>query len=156
MNAYNIVPIKIMSLYIGCGISGRATFSPPIGKIVGTLNEWVYYTTESDNNESEGKKMKNYQATEPINVSILVKPLGTISGDHLFTLSKKLAETVEETKRIFSGHWSPLERISPKKQDQWLNRRDVIEFLIENGYATPYKNYSVGELVHYGIYKFID
>lgn len=148
--------ILILASYFGCKAQIKTQTSRAF---TGFLNEVSVIKNNSHfaiSMDLKGPSRVSCHLLEQI--CLLVKPLEIISGDHLFYLSKILGFPIEEIKAILSGKWliGKESKLLFALQNDWLNRRDVTEFLRENGYVTPYKNWNVTQLTELGIYKLID
>ncbi len=89
-------------------------------------------------------------------VILLKKPLGEISDEEAVELTKIAdwkTKTAENGKKIIAGINGPVNGDIHANGKEWWQ---ILDFLRERGYALPWKNWSVEQLVEFRIYKLIN
>ncbi len=93
-------------------------------------------------------------------ISVNVKPLGRISKEDILEVSIIVRQYAGPTPQYSIEQVRNILTVTENDDEEYweafwtlIGRRDVADFLRTRGYAIPYRNWSVEELVNFGIFK---
>lgn len=143
--------IRVFSVYIGATIDFKDLKGG--GTLIGVVEDIVHFINNQDPNgrhtDKHGTMIRNTGAV------LLLKPLTEISDQD----KKKVIAILVDAELFDFTLWSISPDFCdfvPTPQNSWPTPRqiqEVTDFLRSRGYALPYLNYRVGQLVEAGIYK---
>lgn len=147
---------KIFAPYIGCEISGTRHEEPATGYLTGLSQQYGDFDAEIQ--WIEGYHTSEEADFKPVNeVALLVRPLSSITDEDAVEVAKIVHgnpdfHNVESGKYYINKMLLVEDRYSPLYFSFYQVSR-TIDFLRSKGYAMPYLDWSVDELLEAGVYK---